>query len=85
MAKLLDERLRVGHSHKEKRPQLRAFERIAGPEFEVSTRSGCRCDQRPLQASRLPAVESVKQLARHMGTICSLPMGGSKTGPQLGV
>lgn len=34
---------------------VRALEKIAGPEFEVSTRSGCRRNQRPLQASRLPA------------------------------
>lgn len=37
-------------------PALGGQETIsAGPEFEDPTRSGCRCRQQPLQASRLPA------------------------------
>jgi len=34
---------------------------IAGPEFEGSTRSGCRRCRRPLQTSRWPAHASLPQ------------------------
>lgn len=60
--------------HKEKRPLARAFEKVVGPEFEDSARSGCRRDRQPLQTSRLPTQQILVQHAidgqseEHVGT-----------------
>lgn len=69
----------IRRQHQEKRPLVRAFGKGVGPEFEDSTRSGCRRDRQPLQASRLPTSKIVCQLAVYGYTKGKVPPKEAKS------